>query len=212
MTHTGPWRGRRSIRLRGYDYSQPGDYFVTLCTQDRATRFGAIVAEAVCLNDVGALVDGYWQRLPTKFPTVLLGPHVVMPNHLHALVTLGPPAVVGADTWVRPYTRHDGERLGSPAPSDRDMLPVPPDPGPALGAIVQWFKTMSTNAYIRRVRRGVWPPFRKHLWQRNYWEHIIRNEADLAEIVGYIDLNPAEWAWDRENREAMRCLLRRLRM
>jgi len=82
------------------------------------------------------------------------------------------------------------------------------DEAPALGRIIQWFKTMTTNEYIRRARAGEWPPFRRRLWQRNYWEHIIRGEADLAEIETYIAYNPAEWAWDRENREAMERLVR----
>ncbi|MBM3472944.1 MAG: hypothetical protein FJX75_06745 [Armatimonadetes bacterium] len=216
-----PWRGRRSIRLRGYDYSQPGEYFVTLCTQDREVRFGEIVREQMRLSHVGEVIEERWRAVEAKFPTVTLGPYVIMPNHLHAILTLergvgadprvrpvSPAYGHGADTWVRPYRRQERRRFGSSVRPYWDMQPAGCPGGPARGTIVQWFKTMTTNEYIRGVRIGTWPPFRKRLWQRNYWEHIIRNQADLAEIETYIESNPAEWAWDEENREAIRHIVR----
>jgi putative transposase len=179
-------QGRRSIRLRSHDYSSPGEYFVTLCTQDRETRFGEILGESMQLNDVGAMVDGRWRELPAKFATIEIGPYVVMPNHVHGVIVLDQPDAT-------PCTASG------------------PDLHPALGAVVQWFKTMTTNEYIRRVREGTWPPFRKRLWQRNYWEHIIRDEADLADIETYIECNPGEWAWDRENRQAIQRIVQERR-
>jgi len=210
------------MRLRGYNHAQPGKYFATLCTQDRDTRFGDVVGEVLCLNSAGAMVDELWRGLPARFPTISLGPHVLMPNHLHALVVLGASMGPGSeagpnwalsdrreDSRARPYIRSGRRRLGSSIRPNWDMQPAACAGSPALGGVIRWLKTMTTNAYIRRVREGTWPPFRRRLWQRNYWEHIVRNEADLGEIIEYIGLNPAQWEWDRESREAMRRLLRR---
>jgi REP element-mobilizing transposase RayT len=222
---------RRSIRLQGHDYSQPGEYFVTLCTQDRETRFGEAMGERVALNAAGKMVDAQWRGLAARVQDVALGPHVVMPNHLHGIIALGAPrgddgradqrVYAGgredgdgrADTWVRPY-RHTARPEGSRGLPHRDIGPEGclEDGRPlTLGRVVQWFKTMTTNEYIRGVREGVCPPFQKRLWQRNYWEHIVRGEADLPVIETYIERNPEEWAWDHDNREAMRRIVQQRR-
>jgi putative transposase len=150
---------RHSIRLRGYDYSQAGAYFVTLCTYGRAHLFGGIADGAVLLNDAGTMVLDWWNALSDRFPCVLLNDYVLMPDHLHGIVVLQ-------------------KFAGQPV---------------ALGTVIQWFKTMTTNAYIRGVRNGRWQPFEWHVWQRNYYERIVRSDEEMTRIRHYIDTNPQRW-------------------
>ena len=166
---------RRSIRLKGYDYSQAGAYFITLCTQDRACLFGKVVNGEMRLNDAGRMVLAEWNRLPERFPRVVLDAFVVMPNHVHGILVITDPApTVGATVGA--------------------TLVVAPTVGNIIGA----FKSRVTVEYIRGVKTSGWPPFRGRLWQRNYYEHIIRNERALNAIRQYIMENPRRWQMDRE--------------
>ncbi len=171
---------RRSIRLKGYNYAQEGAYFVTICTQGRACLFGRIEEEAVLLSGAGWMVQTVWESLPRRFSGVELDAYVIMPNHLHGIVVLVGAPLVGA--LARAGTR--------PAPTKTD---------PALGDIVGAFKSIASNLYIRGVLEAGWLPFHRRLWQRNYYEHIIRNRADLARIRQYINDSPAHWVDDPEN-------------
>jgi len=155
---------RRSIRLKDYDYAKPGGYFITLCTQNRDCLFGDVINDQMILNDAGKMVAQWVVELQNKFLDIRCHTSVVMPNHFHGIVIN-----VGADRRVCPR----GEHIGSP-----------------LHKIVQWFKTMTTNAYIRGVKNQDWKSFDKKLWQRNYWEHVIRNEKELNRIQNYIIENP----------------------
>jgi putative transposase len=210
---------RLSLRLKEYDYSQSGAYFVTLVTQDRKNLWGSIKDGQMQPTPAGQMVTRWWLELENKFPNVQLGEFVVMPNHFHGIIWLvtPPPAVtVGVDLRVDP-----GERINP-------NLPVDPDPNPPaivgvdlrvdpdarinpilreegthavvpLPGIIQWFKTMTTNEYIRGVKQSGWPTFRGRVWQRNYYEHIIRDKVDLNRIDEYIRGNPLNWASDTEN-------------
>jgi REP element-mobilizing transposase RayT len=167
---------RRSIRLKGYDYSQAGAYFITLCTQDRACLFGKVVNGEMRLNDAGRMVLAEWNRLTERFPHLVLDAFVVMPNHVHGILVITDPApTVGATVGA--------------------TLVVAPTVGNIIGA----FKSRVTVEYIRGVKTSGWPPFRGRLWQRNYYEHIIRNERALNAIRQYIMENPRRWQMDREN-------------
>jgi putative transposase len=176
---------RRSIRLRGYDYSQAGAYYITLVTQDRQPFFGDIANGEIRLNDAGKMVERWFNELPNKFPSVETDEYVIMPNHFHAIVVL-----VGANSRIRPDAEPDepGTHAGG---GTHAGVPLP--------QIVQWFKTMTTNEYIRGVKNNGWAPFRGKFWQRNYYEHIIRDDADLERIRAYISANPANWIADTEN-------------
>ena len=174
---------RRSMRLEGYDYSQEGWYFITICTQDRRCMFGEMVGCRVQLNDAGLMIESWWMIMTGKFPVVQTDEYVVMPNHFHGIVN------VGAAPCGRPIT-HKGSGQ-------------PHRVAPTLADIVHWFKTMTTNQYIRAVKRGEWPPFRKKLWQRNYYEHVIRDEEELNHFRQYIGDNPANWQKDEENPDAI---------
>ena len=168
---------RRSIRLPGYDYAPAGWYFVTVCCKDRAHLFGEVVRaygirpqEAeVILSQLGWIVQEEWLKTAELRPEVELGEFVVMPNHFHAN-----DCNVGADPCVGPCLpvapdgpvsqqeitgfSNQGEHAGSP-----------------LHRVIQWFKTMVTNQFIRNVKQLGWNPFEDIIWQRNYYEHIIRN-------------------------------------
>ena len=167
---------RRSIRLKGYDYRQAGAYFVTVCTQDRSFLFGEMVHGEMRLNDAGKMVYDVWNDLPAFYPGVQTDAFIVMPNHIHGIIIL-----VGADPRVCP-----GQSQGVA----RTM---------GLPDVVHRFKTMTTKRYADGVKRLGWEPFRGRLWQRNYYEHIIRNEEFLNRIREYILTNPMRWALDREN-------------
>jgi len=190
---------RKSIRLKGYDYSQAGLYFVTICTQNRACLFGHISNGKMKLNDAGEMDEHWYYELENKFNDIKCHEMVVMPNHIHFIVE-----TVGADlrvcpnepitpiTPVTPFqtgqtgqtgeTGETGEHAGSPLPT-----------------IVQWFKTMTTNEYIRGVKNFNWKRFDGKLWQRNYWEHIVRNENEYQRISQYIINNPQKWVNDKFN-------------
>ena len=189
---------RRSIRLKGYDYSQPGAYFVTICTQDRACLFGDVVDGAMRLNDAGRMIESVWHQLPTFYSGVDIDAFVVMPNHIHGIVVL-----VGAAPRGRPDPgRARGVDLGQPqgvAPTGPTGQARGPAPTLSLSDVVHRFKTLTTKRYADGVKQSGWPPFPGRLWQRNYYEHIIRNEESLHRIRQYILENPLRWSLDREN-------------
>ena len=233
--------GRRSIRLKGYDYSSAGGYFITIVTQGRECLFGAIRNGEMELNDAGKMVAKWWDELPHKFPSVTADASILMPNHFHSIIIIHDDTV-GADLRVCPdsgahpgaplHAHPDlgehagehtgggagehtgggaGEHIGSPPPIQTDFgeyggSPVRgmPRPNAPLSQIVQWFKTMTTNEYIRGVKQSGWPPFAGKLWQRNYYEHIIRDQPDYERIANYIASNPSKWETDMENPQAIR--------
>ncbi|WP_058868183.1 transposase [Chloracidobacterium thermophilum] len=195
---------RRSIRLQGYDYSQAGAYFITICTQDRACLFGEIVNGNMRLNDAGRMVEKWRCEINRKFPWVETDEHIIMPNHFHGIIVINAPTPVGADLRVRPCEpnhpgAHDAHSGAHDAHSGAHDAHSGAHIGAPLPAIIQWFKTMTTNEYTRGVKRSGWPPFAGKLWQRNYYEHIIRDEAAFHRIREYIAKNPWQWEWDREN-------------
>ena len=180
-----PERHRRSIRLDGYDYTESGAYFVTICTQDHLCLFGEMVNGSMRLNAAGQIVQHAWCHLPNHYPHVELDAFVVMPNHVHMVVMLTQGnELVGAG--LKPALVH-GSAPTSGAPKRH-----------GLAEIVRAFKTFSS----RRIneRRGFQGT---PLWQRNYYEHIIRNERALNHIRRYIIENPARWGQDRENPAAI---------
>ena len=178
---------RKSIRLKGYDYSQAGLYFITICCQNRACLFGEIVGGEMALNDAGMMIEKWYYELENKFSDIKCREMVMMPNHFHCIVQkIETVETVGADLRVCPNDKSCGTILGE-------------HEGSPLHWVVQWFKTMTTNEYIRNVKQNNWRTFDKKLWQRNYWEHIIRNENEYQRIAQYIIDNPKKWDMDRLN-------------
>jgi len=195
---------RRSIRLKGYDYTQAGAYFITICTNNRECLFGEVVGGDMRLNDAGRMVESVWNAMPASYPDVTTDAWVVMPNHVHVIVILS-----GAGTGACPYgdaTGHPGDAVGA-APRGRPHGGPSPNAGQpqrvartlSVPDVVHRFKTMTTKRYADGVKQSGWAPFSGRLWQRNYYEHIVRNEASLSRIRQYIADNPARWGFDREN-------------
>lgn len=190
---------RKSIRLKGYDYTSAGLYFVTICTQNREHLFGKINNGQMILNDPGKMIEKWYFELENKFSDIKCGEMVIMPNHFHCIIQN-----VGADQRVCPNTINEqppisGEHVGSPQPGSPQ--PGSSQPGSPLSAVVQWFKTMTTNEYIRGVKTKNWKRFDGKLWQRNYWEHIIRNDNSHHRIAQYIIDNPLKWENDTLNND-----------
>jgi len=176
---------RRSIRLRGYDYTQTGAYFVTICTHDRQCLFGEIVDGQMVLNDAGRMVETVWNEIPIHYYGVDIDAFQIMPNHIHGIVLL-----VGAGPCACPHTvKPPRAGMGQP----QGVAPT----GLSLPDVMHRFKTMTTKRYIDGVKQHKWPRFNGKLWQRNYWEHIVRDEQELFRIRQYIINNPAKWEMDR---------------
>lgn len=163
---------RKSIRLPGYDYSQAGAYYVTIVTHQRNCLFGEVVNGEMVLNDFGKIADECWRVIPDHSPLVELGAYVVMPNHVHGIIVI----TNGRGTIYRAPTQEQFQK-------------------PVAGSIPTIIRTFKA-AVTRRIGR-------EHnatgIWQRNYYEHIIRDDKDLQNKTDYIEANPMLWDGDENN-------------
>jgi len=187
MTHNQAIH-HRSIRLSHYDYSQPGWYFVTICTQENRVMFGKVIDDKMCLNASGELAQKIWSSLPERFSFVQLDAFVVMPNHVHGIIVL-----VDAQRSSRqqkPSLARVPARFQPSVQAKKDNHLIP---GSSLGEVVRTFKGATTY----HVRRADNPAF---AWHARYYEHVIRNQQDLDRIRAYIETNPARWAQDSLHR------------
>ena len=150
---------RRSIRLKRYDYSSNGAYFITVCTQNRVCLLGGIEQGEMILNDAGKMVQNIWDEIPEYYDCIEIDTFQIMPNHIHGIIVIF-----------------------------QTKLSLPD--------VVHRFKTLTTKKYIDGVKQYHWQPFDKKLWQRNYYEHIIRDEQSLHKIQEYIMNNPRDWERD----------------
>ena len=188
MTRYDPLRHhRRSIRLKGYDYTQAGAYFVTVCAHGRECLFGEVAEGEMRLNDYGRIVASTWEWLAEQYPYVELDEWVVMPNHVHGIVVMVDDTGRGESPTDEDVlsTRRGGSR---PAPTADKPKRKP------LGQLIGSFKTVSAKR-INQMRAAPGAP----VWQRNYYERIVRNERALNAIRQYIANNPLKWALDRDN-------------
>nr|WP_319396212.1 transposase [uncultured Desulfobacter sp.] len=192
---------RRSIRLRGYDYSQAGLYFITICSQGWAHLFGKIIDGEMVLNDAGRMVDRIWHEIPDYYDKFITQEFVVMPNHIHGIlkrtVGAGPCACPRSPASPRPDKRHGPGQSQQGQP--QWVAPTGPPSSMALSDVVGRFKSLTMKQYIDGVNHHGWQPFNIRLWQRNYWEHIIRNDYEYQNIAQYILDNPKRWEWDKLN-------------
>lgn len=183
MTYDPDIHHRRSIRLKGYDYAGAGWYFVTLCVWQRECLFGEVVDGGMRLNAVGGLVESLLHEMKQRFPSVVVDSSVIMPNHIHLIV---------------PFV---GAGLGPP-----DELETSDNPGqiaipkgaasraPTLGDVICAFKSISAIR-INKLRNNPGGP----VWQRNYYERVIRDDHELTAIRDYIAINPLQWEADSNN-------------
>lgn len=162
---------RKSIRLKGYDYRKPGAYFVTIFVRKRLPLFGVVKYGNMILNTAGIMVQKTWDEIPEFYPGVIVDSAIVMPDHFHGIIILqsSPEMPSGSDKSTSHYN------------SNNLSLPE----------VIGRFKSMTTTRYIKCVHQYGWSPFKRKLWHRNYYEHIIRNKRDLNRIQNYIHDNPA---------------------
>ena len=172
-------RRRSPIRITGYDYSQEGAYFVTICAQGRKSLFGNVVDDQMQLTKYGALVHSYWHELPFKYSFINLDHFVIMPNHTHGIII-----IVGAGS-PRPYDTSSPNGGGETPPLQNHST---------LSQIIGYFKYQSA----KRINNLKGTPGAK-VWQRNFYEHVIRDDESLKRIQEYIITNPKRWSLDREN-------------
>lgn len=153
-------KNRQSLRLKHYNYSQQGLYFITICTHNKLCLLGTIDDDKMHPNAAGIMLETCWYDLLTRFDSINLREFVVMPNHFHGIIE-----ITSADA--------------------------------SLGGIIGAFKSITTNRYIKGVKESNWSTFDYKLWQRNYYEHVIRNEISHLQITEYIKYNPAKWCDDK---------------
>jgi len=205
MTYDPQKHHRQSIRLRQYDYAWPGAYFVTLCVREKECVLGDIMDGEMRLSEWGQIVHGFWDAIPIHFPNVSIGGRVTMPNHGHAVIKInddrrgvvaapddaapngatsdGADVVTGLGEETSPL-RHMAGEMGEKTSPLR----------PTLGQIVAYYKYQTTKR-INELRGTPGVPF----WQRNYWEHVVRDDIDLNRIRQYIANNPLRWHEDQLN-------------
>ena len=218
---------RRSIRLKGYDYSKAGMYFITICCQNRICRFGEIVIfeniPTMKLNDAGKMVDEQWLAMVERFPNIELHEYSIMPNHFHCILEiLSMDKIVNTQNVGVPLVGthfDDAESIGRPqgyaptdtqcndtetitgrpqgyAPTDTQRDDVKPK-NKTIGDMMDAFKSIVTVEYIHGVKNKGWDRFDGKLLQRDYFEHIIRDEQEYQRISDYIINNPSKWKDDK---------------
>ena len=229
-----PRHSRKSIRLKGYDYTHNGAYFITICTQNRIHRFGKIDNGEIVLNDAGKIALKCWQEIPEHFTNVKLDRFVIMPNHIHGIIHIEPQNPVGAKHFSpnngtpnpEPSTNFNdstnaesstvGKRCFTPTNDNHNINPENPvgakhfspnnrlpkikinrphGTSKTVGSIVRGFKIGVTKWF----HNGSQFNKKAKIWQRNYWEHIIRNDSELYRIREYIVNNPKMWDIDSLN-------------
>ena len=173
----------RSIRLKGYDYSQAGAYFVTICTQNRECLLGDAVDGEMRLNEMGKTIMACWQRIPEHFRDIEIDEFIVMPNHVHGIIVIN--HNVGAQ-FIAP-DRTNASLQGNQGVINQGVM----NHAPTVGNIVRAFKVRCAYTINRTHNTsGI------TLWQRNYYEHIIHDETEMNKIQEYIINNPLNWEMD----------------
>ena len=179
---------RRSTRIKGYDYSQAGLYFITLCTYKRICLFGEIINMKMVLNEYGRIAEEELIKTSKMRPNIKLEAFIIMPNHIHGIIEIkGGRGTTHCDKGMTPHVRgtmhraHMEERFGKPTSN-------------TIPTIIRGYKS-SVTKQINTMRKQHGVP----VWQRNYYEHIIRNEKMHQQISEYIRNNPLQWADDKYN-------------
>ncbi|MFZ5392042.1 MAG: transposase [Patescibacteria group bacterium] len=193
---------RKTIRLPNYDYSSPDDYFVTICTKDRECLLGNVIDDEMVLNKYGKIIEQYWFDLPNHYPNIILDEFVVMPNHVHMIISIvGAGSPRPSTVLPRPSMNQNAIRNIKPIHQINDNCVRGEETSPlrkirkiTLGNIVAYFKYQTTKQ-INKILCNIG----HKIWQRNYFERIIRNERELNKTREYIQNNPYNWPNDRNN-------------
>ncbi len=181
---------RKSIRLKGYDYSQDGAYFVTICVQNKECLFGEIVDGEMYLNEIGKIIQKQWKQLPKRFSNIKLDEFIIMPNHFHGIVVIENKTIkTGQPQGIAPTCfKFQNARVPLVGTHSQNIH--------SIGNVIGAFKSLTTNEYICRVKLKKIQPFAGRIWQRNYYEHIITNEKSWEKIKNYIIQNPERWKYN----------------
>lgn len=184
---------RRSIRLKGYDYSSEGAYYVTIVTWGRECLFGKIIDGEMRLSKYGEIIQKWWDEIPVHFLNVELGAFVIMPNHVHGIIFI----IDDRRGEVLSPRDHPNNNIQDEYVdgNNNQGRETPPLRKPTLGQIVAYFKYQSTKEMNKIETENSITKF----WQRSYYEHIIRNEKELQQKTDYIMDNPSQWDEDDEN-------------
>ena len=196
---------RHSIRLKGYDYSQAGMYFITICVKERLCLFGNVVNAEMVLNNAGKFADECWKNIPDHFPNAVLHEYIIMPNHIHGIIELSNIiAIVGVQNFepLQQQNFEPQQQNFEPQRSANEFQKIIPK---SIGSIVRGFK-IGVTKWFRENSHGIQNPdlfknagcdLSRPIWQRNYYEHVIRNENSYQNIVKYIVNNPLKWNEDK---------------
>ncbi|QOR35307.1 transposase [Clostridium sp. 'deep sea'] len=177
---------RKQTRLKNYDYSRAGCYFVTMCTQNMRMLLGDIVNGKMILSYAGLMAERILNQTPNKFNNIELNKYIIMPNHVHTILKIKSQSdLVGANLVFACSNASNKPKKAMTSFAS------------TMGNFVKSFKSKTTVEYIKAVKKGTLQPFEKRIWQRNYHDHIIRNQKDYQRIWQYIDTNVQKWELDR---------------
>ncbi len=191
---------RRSIRLKGYDYSMAGAYYVTIVTHDRKKLFGEITDGVMRLNDIGNITMDCWNAIPKHHPGIELDEFVIMPNHVHGIIVIAdngkgvPLNALPLNAPPMNASPMNASPMNASTRNPKNRMSVISPHHDTLSVVIRTFKAAVTTT-ARRMDRWDFG------WQRNYWEHIVRNEDDLNRIREYIINNPFNLESDENNPE-----------
>lgn len=186
---------RQSIRLRGFDYTSSATHFVTICVEDRQCVLGNITNGIMHASPLGKIVADCWMTIPRIRPYVSLNEWIVMPNHIHGILTIMDHDRDSSPIWRVPYVskQRTMTRRASHGDAPTCVAPTARLQPHSLGSIIGQFKIVTT----KRIRAAGFADF---AWQRNYFERIVRDDRAMENIRSYIRNNPAQWERDRNNR------------
>ncbi|MBF0203642.1 MAG: transposase [Desulfamplus sp.] len=185
-----PFPNRQSIRLKKYDYSQSGFYFVTICTEDKIHRFGDITGGNMQLNEFGKIIIEQWNNLPNRFSNIKLDQFITMPNHIHGIIQIVGAPLAGARNRNNTDARNNMTVHHNRAPARG---------APTVGQIIGEYKSLCVHNCLQWIKLNSPTFYMGKLWQSNYWEHIVRNENELNHIRDYIRQNPQRWEMNTLN-------------
>lgn len=190
MTYDPKKHNRRSIRLKGYNYSKAGLYFITICCENRKNRFGKIENDEMILNEYGQIAYQEWEKLSDRFINLELDVFQIMPNHVHG--------IIGIKQFISAELISDNFNIDHLVIGQPEEIPLEMDREniqKTIGDIVGAYKSLVSNEYLKIAKQN--NEVMGKLWQRNLFEHIIRNEASYQNISDYVINNPSNWKDDK---------------